>query len=165
MAGRRRVTRTAAIAGLARRAAFWQASVMHRLAALLALGLAALPAAAQDAPAPSGAMSAAEFESYVEGRTLTFHDDGTLYGIEQYLPGRRVRWTFVGEPCMDGYWYAEGADICFVYDADPEPKCWQVTRSGSGLAALFLGADGGRTLYEAQNSDDPLSCPGPDVGV
>ncbi len=50
-------------------------------------------------------MSAAEFEAYTTGRTLTYNSDGTAYGIEQYLKNRRVRWAFLGDDCVEGYWY------------------------------------------------------------
>lgn len=119
----------------------------------------ALPAAAQDAMTPE------EFEAYVTGRTLTYHDEGVAYGIEQYLPDRRVRWAYLGDECWDGYWYGEGDNICFVYEGDATPKCWRFTRSGDGISAVFMGAENGRELYEVENSNDPLICLGPDVGV
>ncbi len=129
-----------------------------RVLALLAC-LVALPAAA-DAP-----MSAAEFEAYVTGRTLTYTDRGVVYGIEEYLPGRRVRWAFINDECRDGYWYEAGGEICFVYEDNPDPQCWVFTQRGGRLSALFTGAENGRELYEAQKSEEPLICLGPDVGV
>ncbi len=45
------------------------------------------------------------------------------------------------------------------------PQCWTFTRGSRGLIAKFLGADDGRELYEAQQSDKPMACLGPDVGV
>jgi len=110
-------------------------------------------------------MSAAEFEAYVEGRTLTYHDEGVAYGIEQYLPGRRVRWAYLDDECWEGYWYDDGPNICFVYEDSPEPKCWRFTRKDGRLSAVFMGASEGRELYEARNSTDPLMCLGPNVGV
>ncbi|MDF0599982.1 hypothetical protein P1J78_04490 [Psychromarinibacter sp. C21-152] len=131
---------------------------MRPISFLLALSLAA-PAAAQDA------MTAEEFESYVTGRTLTYHDQGEAYGIEQYLPNRQVRWAYLGDECWDGYWYAEGENICFVYEHDTTPKCWRFTESGGRLSAVFMGSETGRELYEVENSEEPLVCRGPDVGV
>lgn len=128
-------------------------------ALILAVGLAALPAAAQDT------LSGAEFEAYVQGRTLTYHDRGVAYGIEQYLPGRKVRWAYIGDECWDGYWYEDAGNICFVYEDNPEPKCWRFTRREGRLSALFVGSEDGRELYEVQNSEEPLRCLGPDVGV
>jgi len=110
-------------------------------------------------------MSGAEFESFVTGQTLTFAENGQVYGIEQYLSNRRVRWAFMGDQCRDGFWYEEaGGQICFVYDDLEGPQCWIFTRSGGRLMARFQG-DGGRELYEAQRSEEPLRCLGPDVGV
>ena len=123
------------------------------------LTASALPATAQ---AP---MTAAEFEAYVTGRTLTYTDRGVVYGIEEYLPNRRVRWAFVDDECRDGFWYETDGEICFVYDNDPTPQCWIFTKRDGRLSALFTGAEDGRELYEAQQSDQPLICRGPDVGV
>lgn len=120
------------------------------------------PTAAAAAETP---MSAAEFEAYVLGRTLTYTDRGVPYGIEEYLPGRRVRWAYIGDECRDGYWYAADEQICFVYQDNPEPQCWVFTRQGGRLGAKFMGSDDGGELYEAARNDEPLICPGPDVGV
>lgn len=118
-------------------------------------------------PLPANAgMSAAEFEAYVTGKTLTYFDSGTAYGIEEYLPNRRVRWAFVGDQCQEGTWYEAQGQICFLYEHNPsEPQCWIFEDQGGRLSARFAGAEDGRVLYEAQASDDPLFCPGPDVGV
>jgi hypothetical protein len=110
-------------------------------------------------------MSPSEFEAYSTGRTLTYAESGVIYGIEEYLPGRRVRWAFSQDECRDGYWYPDGQDVCFVYEDNPEPQCWSFTKSESGLIARFLGGDNGRELYEARQSEQPMQCLGPDVGV
>ncbi|MDJ0628680.1 MAG: hypothetical protein QNJ44_10510 [Rhodobacter sp.] len=128
--------------------------------ALLLSALAAPIVALAETP-----MTAAEFEAYVAGRTLTFIDRGVPYGVEEYLPGRRVRWAYIGDQCRDGYWYDAGDQICFVYENNPEPQCWIFTRAAGRLGAKFMGDDDGRQLYEAAQSDEPLICPGPDVGV
>ena len=118
-------------------------------------------------PMPAlAAMSAEEFEDYVTGKTLTYMDGGVTYGIEEYLPGRRVRWSFIGDQCQDGYWYEASGQICFVYEDRPNmPQCWVFTEEAGRLSAAFAGSDNGRELYEAQRSDKPLVCLGPDVGV
>lgn len=124
------------------------------------IALALLPATAQ------AQMSASEFEAYVTGRTLTYTDQGRVYGIEEYLPNRRVRWAYLGDQCREGYWYDADGQICFVYeDRIGDPQCWQFTDRGGRISALFMGADDGRELYEAETSDEPLVCLGPDVGV
>ena len=118
------------------------------------------PASAAETP-----MSAAEFEAYSTGRTLTYAESGVIYGIEEYLPGRRVRWAFTDDECREGYWYEDGTAICFVYENNTTPQCWNFSRGERGLIARFLGSDNGRELYEARQSDQPLMCLGPDVGV
>lgn len=134
---------------------------MTRLLPAFALILAALPAGAEDR------MSATEFEAYTTGQTLTFSFMGVPYGVEQYLPGRRVIWAFIGEECQNGVWYEEAGNICFVYDHSPiEPQCWSFWRSDEGLRAVFAGEGSATELYEVQRSREPLVCYGdPDAGV
>ena len=42
----------------------------------------------------AGQLSPEEFERATEGRTLFYANDGQIYGVEEYLPGRRVIWSF-----------------------------------------------------------------------
>lgn len=129
------------------------------LVTLFALILA-LPAIASER------MSGAEFERYTTGRTLSFSFQGVPYGIEQYLPGRRVLWAFIGDQCQEGVWYEREGMICFIYDDNPAEQCWSFYRTDRGLRAVFEGPDGPSTeLYEVDQSNQPLTCPGPGVGV
>jgi hypothetical protein len=125
----------------------------------LTLALAAAPLAAADA------LSAAEFEAYVQGKTLYFGMSGQTYGAEQYLDDRRVKWSFLDGECKDGYWYEEAGQICFVYEDRPDPQCWTFTREGDGLRAEYQGEPFSTVLYEAKQSDEPMLCHGPEVGV
>lgn len=128
-------------------------------AIFLTMLLAAPPALAEER------MSAAEFESYATGKTLTYGLGGVVYGIEQYLPGRRVLWAFENDTCLDGYWYEAGEEICFVYEDNPTPQCWTFHRNDTGLRARFAGDPEGADLSEVDQSPKPLVCAGPDVGV
>ncbi|MCC5971833.1 MAG: hypothetical protein JJU15_17980 [Pararhodobacter sp.] len=133
-----------------------------RLSLLLAAlaCLIALPLAAEER------MDGDSFEAYTTGRTLSFSIEGVPYGVEQYLPGRRVLWAFLGEDCQEGTWYERDSMICFVYDANPAEQCWSFYRSETGLRAVFEGPDGpGTELYEVEQSSRPLTCEGPGVGV
>ncbi|MHA6325221.1 hypothetical protein [Roseivivax sp. CAU 1753] len=109
-------------------------------------------------------MTAAEFGAYTRGKTLTFSEAGAPYGIERYMSDRRVRWSFLDGQCKDGIWYPQGDQICFVYEDDLTPQCWRFFEEGSGLRALFDGAETGTELYEA-GEEAELECLGPDVGV
>lgn len=133
---------------------------MQVLAAALAAALLVPGAARAQAP-----MTAAEFEAYVTGRTLTFGIDGAPYGVERYMPGRRVTWSFLDGECQDGIWYEEDGNICFLYEVTPDPQCWQFFRDAEGLRAVFMNEPGTTILYEAQDGPEPLICPGPEVGV
>jgi len=122
---------------------------------------AALPAAAQEA------MDAEAFDAYTQGRTLSFSFEGAPYGVEQYLPNRRVRWTFLGDECQDGVWYERNTNICFLYENAPtDEQCWSFFRTDDGLRGVFQGPDGPTTeLYEVEQTDQPMACMGPGVGV
>lgn len=135
---------------------------------VLALILAAAPALAD----PTGAappLTAEEFDALTLGRTMTWAEFGTVYGVEQYLPDRRVRWAAVGDDCTLGHWYAEGAAICFQYENDPEPDCWIITPSasgpGSGLVAHYTTNPPDTEPVVVEETDTPPACLGPKVGA
>lgn len=134
-------------------------TALPRFAALIALTAASLAQAA-DTP-----MSAAEFEAYTTGKTLTFFSQGQPYGVERYKEDRRVTWSFLDGQCKEGTWYADGPSICFVYEDNPTPQCWLFFRQPDGLSALFEGEPGQTELYSAGESTDDMLCLGPDVGV
>lgn len=127
-------------------------------AVLLSLSLAS-PALA-DTP-----MSAAEFDAYVTGKTLYYSHLGVDYGVEQYLPGRRVRWAFLDGECRDGVWFQQNDRICFDYEDGIETQCWRFYAQSGGIRAEFASSDATIELYEAAESDEPMYCKGPDVGV
>jgi len=138
---------------------------MYRAAAtlflmLVPLTVATLPARSADAP-----LTAQEFEAYATGKTLSYAQAGTVWGSEQYLPGRKVIWAFTEDDCQYGHWYEDAGNICFVYENDPAPQCWRFFREEKGLRAVFLDGDGMTLLSEVGQSSKPLNCPGPDVGV
>lgn len=120
--------------------------------------------------AASGALAetplgAAEFDALSVGKTLFYNAGGRAYGVEQYLPGRKVRWAFLGDECMEGYWYEEAEFICFVYDREPDPKCWTFYATPEGLMARFRDDPADLPLIAVEESDEPLACAGPDLGV
>lgn len=137
---------------------------MRQLMPRLALCLAMLTGSAQAAEPPVP-LTGPEFEAYTTGKTLTFSQLGQVYGAEQYLPGRKVRWAFKGDTCRNGSWYEEADLICFVYDYDPTPQCWTFWRQDGRLTGLFVGDGSGAELSEVAQSPDPLACAGPDLGV
>lgn len=110
-------------------------------------------------------MSAEDFDAYATGKTLSFAKGSEIWGTEQYLPGRRVVWAFSADECQYGVWFPQGDEICFVYDNDPTPQCWTFWKQGNGLRARFTGDPAGTELAEVDQSDEPLACPGPDVGA
>ena len=128
--------------------------------ALLSLPL--LLAAAMTRAEP---MTAAEFEAYVTGKTLYYGRSGAPYGAEIYHENRRVTWSFLDGDCKDGYWYAEGRNICFVYDDRPDPQCWTFERGPGGLVAQFENNPDSTALYEAQDIGEEMICLGPKIGV
>ena len=129
---------------------------MRSLAALILL---ASPSLAQSP------MTGDEFDAFVTGKTMDYIAQGQLFGREVYLPGRRVRWAFTYDECKTGSWYADGPHICFLYDGDPEPKCWTVWVDGEGLAASYITDTPEIAPRQVLETDQPLACEGPDVGV
>ncbi len=124
-----------------------------------ALLLTTLPAFAQTP------MTGAEFEAYVTGKTITYHQFDEPYGVEEYLPNRKVRWAFTANECQYGTWYEDQSSICFVYEYDPEPQCWTFWTDARGLHGLFNGNAPEAELVEVAQNMAGLPCPGPDVGV
>ena len=119
---------------------------------------------AQGAAAQSP-MSGAEFDGYTRGKTLFYGFDGQVYGVERYLPNRRVIWSFLDGDCKEGIWYERADQICFLYDDRPDPQCWVFTRSSGGLIAQFEGDPTTTELYEATDIGEEMLCLGPEVGV
>jgi hypothetical protein len=133
---------------------------MRRLSSILFALLVVTPA---QAVTP---MTAEEFEAYVTGSTITYRQYDYVFGTEEYLDGRKVRWSVAPTDCQYGRWYPEGEAICFVYEYDPTtPHCWRFWMEEGRLAALSTEAQPGAELYEVERNQAPLSCPGPDVGV
>jgi len=111
------------------------------------------PAAAQDG------MTGAEFDAYVTGRTITFRTDlNPSYGIERYLPGRRVMWSTFDGICQYGVWFESKGDICFRYEHDPEHKCWTIYDEPGGLRGVFTTRPNTTVIYEIPDREDPLIC-------
>ena len=118
------------------------------------------PAAAQEALDASG------FDALTLGKTYYYSSDGRPYGAEEYLEGRKVRWSFLDGQCMNGFWWEEAGLICFSYEDFPDDHhCWSFRRGPGGLAARFENDPAGRELYEMKQSDEPMLCLGPKVGA
>ncbi len=131
---------------------------------LLALLLATSPALAETP------LTAEDFDALTRGRSMTWAEFGTVYGIEQYLPDRSVRWSAVGSDCTAGHWYPDGPAICFKYETDADPDCWIITQSGDGLLARYATTPPDIDLPDTapvviQETADPPACFGPRIGV
>ena len=110
-------------------------------------------------------LTAQEFDALTLGRTMTWAEFGAVYGVEQYLPGRKVRWTVMGDDCKTGYWYQDGPAICFQYEDDPAPDCWEITSSGAGLLARYTTNPPEAEPVVVRETTELLACLGPEVGV
>jgi hypothetical protein len=111
-------------------------------------------------------MTGEEFNAATIGRTFYFSSAGQPYGAEQYLPGNRVIWAFVGDDCRDGKWYEDQGMICFVYDDNPnDPQCWLIFDGESGLQVQSMQFPDSPPLIAVEQSPEPLACLGPNVGV
>jgi hypothetical protein len=128
-------------------------------ALLILLLLVPLPLRAQSP------MSAEAFDAYTRGKTLFYGSGGEAYGVERYLDGRRVIWSFLDGDCKDGSWYPQGDMICFEYEDGAGPQCWTFFESAGGLIARFENDSAATELYEAQDIGEEMLCLGPKVGV
>lgn len=130
-------------------------------AILLVLCLMPLPAIAETP------LTGAEFEALTTGKTMDHFQSGSLYGAERYYPDRRVRWAFTGDDCLNGIWYEKGPQICFQYEDGTGPECWLYFRDGVDLRAISASDDAlaPAAPVELAETDRPLACLGPKVGV
>jgi hypothetical protein len=124
-----------------------------------ALLFAATPALAEPP------MTAEEFDSRTLGRTMTWAEFGSVYGVEHYLPGRKVRWTVLGDDCKTGHWYQDGAAICFLYEDDIAPDCWEIATSGPDLVARYTTNPPEVDPVIVSETTEPFACFGPEVGA
>ena len=113
---------------------------------------------ASNAAAQEG-MTADEFDAYVTGRTITFSTvTNPSFGVERYLPGRRVMWSTFDGICQYGVWFESKGDICFRYDGDPEHKCWTIFDDPAGLRGVYTTNPNTTVIYEVPDQEDPLIC-------
>lgn len=110
-------------------------------------------------------MTVEAFEAFVSGSTVYFNRRGQPYGAEQYMPDRRVIWTFLDGRCERGAWYNEGSTICFAYETQSEAQCWNFLESGGDKRARVVGADPANDLLVVGQDTTNLDCPGPGIGV
>jgi len=124
-----------------------------------------LPLLLATPPVSAQSLTAEAFDTYTRGKTLFYGFDGTAYGVERYLEGRRVIWSFLDGDCKKGVWYEEQGQICFLYEDRLDPQCWTFTETPGGLVARFENDPEATELYEAEDIDEEMVCYGPDVGV
>lgn len=130
-----------------------------RSAALALLALVASPALAEPL------MTAEEFETFATGNTLDFHNESGIFGTEDYLPGRRVRWAATGDVCKLGQWFPVGDAICFTYEGQSDQHCWTIWQKGDHLEARNLLDGPDRQPRQITLAKAPVACTGPKVGV
>ena len=130
-----------------------------RIIILTLVTLIGLPALAAEIVSPQ------DFEAYANGKTLYFAQQGTPYGVEQYLPNRESIWQYDDGTCTRGTWYEKGSEICFVYEGDGTPQCWTFLKKGDRFAARATGREPEADLDVIWRDERPISCKGPDIGV
>jgi hypothetical protein len=110
-------------------------------------------------------LTAEEFDALTLGRTMTWSEFGTVYGVEYYLPNRQIRWTVVGDDCKAGHWYPDGDAICFQYEDDPAPDCWEISASGPDFLARYTANPPDAEPVIVTETTERLACFGPKVGA
>lgn len=123
-------------------------------AIIAAVTWASTPASAENPLSPDA------FAALTLGRTLGYaREGGSIYGTETYFRDGRVIWSYAGDACKSGQWYASSTgEICFIYPPDDAPQCWLFYLEDQRLRARFTG-DPATELYEV--TDHPSqTCPG-----
>ncbi len=106
-----------------------------------------------------------EFDARTLGKTIHYDSMGAPYGVEEYLPDRKVKWIFSEGKCKMGEWYQAGNQICFEYDDDQEVQCWIFADQPQGLMAWFKGNLADAPLISKTETTTPLDCEMIDFGV
>jgi hypothetical protein len=110
-------------------------------------------------------LTAEEFDTLTKGRAMNWIEFGTVYGIEEYLPDRQVRWSALGDDCKLGHWYADGPAICFQYEDDLEPDCWIITRTATGMEASYTTNPAETEPVIVEETAEAPACFGPRIGA
>ncbi|MGL4236272.1 hypothetical protein [Tabrizicola sp.] len=117
-------------------------------------------------------LNSTEFDAYVTGNTITYDYGDGLFGTEEYLEDRKVRWAFEGDRCVYGTWYQEKDNICFLYDnshldpfvnqgpVDTGPACWKFFLRNNLLHGEDMGPEA-YNIVETQRTSTPLPCAEP----
>lgn len=127
-----------------------------RLAFFLALSVAS-PALSETLMTPE------QFDAWSTGQTLDYFLDGTYWGSEAHFSGRATT-DETDSVCREGRWFPQDGAVCFEYGPDG-PFCWYFWRDGDTVTTRTTDAGADDPTYEVTLSDNPLNCPGPDVGV
>jgi len=108
------------------------------------------------------------FDALSQGTTMYFSNNGQYYGSEQFLPNRRSVWRAQDGSCVNGKWAEVDGNICFLYDNDNGPHCWEVLQTDSGLTITSANGPPGvpPLVLELSGQDTtPIVCTGPKFGV
>lgn len=111
-------------------------------------------------------LSPEAFNSYSEGTTLYFAQNGQPFGVEQYLPDRKSIWQYSDGTCVKGIWFDQGDRICFTYENDAKgtAQCWRFLQKGARFAARADGRGPQDDLEVIWQDAEPIACLAPDVG-
>ena len=111
-------------------------------------------------------MNGDEFDAYTRDKTFYFAESGQPYGAEE-IPAQPPRkmvlsgWTLQGREVVRG----SRAKSALFTKTGPILNAGASSTNLAGLIARFEGVTGGTILYETRQSEQPMMCMGPDVGV
>jgi hypothetical protein len=131
--------------------------------AIALLLVLAAPAWAQRPAGDWRPLGAAEFETLVEGRTLTYAPEGgEVWGVERFEPGRRVTWARLGAECLRGRWFPDGPPeapgICFAYEDGSGPHCFRFYRDREAILSTDLDGGNAELSLDAPPDLAAFSC-------
>jgi hypothetical protein len=103
-----------------------------------------------------------DFEAQVTGRaTKVFDADGTLFGIEYFLPKHRVIWQLAGEnQCYFGTWSVQDDVACYLYEGG-FGNCYRYFSEADGLVSVdWVAGKQTTSTHRLVVVDGPLpTCP------
>lgn len=124
---------------------------MTRFWLMPAFALLPLAAAGQERP-----LTGAEFEAFVQGRTMDTYNETGIFGVESFLPNRRALWRD-SERCLKGTWTEADGIVCYTYEGEDGRFCSSFYDRGGWLIGFADGIWGNDPIM-LHPSDDPVTC-------
>ncbi|WP_225030285.1 hypothetical protein [Xinfangfangia pollutisoli] len=128
---------------------------------LVALALAAAAFAGPVLATVDAPLTAEGFDALTRGKTMDTATAAGIYGIESFLPGRKVIWRDA-ERCVRGSWAQVEDKICFFYEDKPgDQVCWTYYDRGDHIEGWYAGPEPvSDPISLTPGASGPVNCDG-----